>query len=85
MKHRQHYLTAHAAHVLAAKLRERGVVTTGRDVLHWPPGAVIGARLWLEAVESGVSTLSFREFMGDQSPPPSQQSWPHLHSSSRHT
>ena len=48
MKSSRHPLTPHAAHVLAARLRERGIYAAGRDVLRWPGRSITAAQLWLE-------------------------------------
>jgi hypothetical protein len=78
---RRHYLTPHAAHVLANKLRARGVHYSGRDILYWKPHTVILTRHWLETVQGRPGSLSYREFLGEYCPPPSQHSWPQISAS----
>jgi hypothetical protein len=76
----RHFLTPYAAYVLAAQLRARRVHASGKDVLRWPRNSVICARLWLK-LDPGL--ITWYEYMGDDLPPPSQHSWPHLSASGR--
>jgi hypothetical protein len=69
-------ITIHAAYLLSAKLRARGVLVAGRDILHWPSRAITAARQWLEGLDSGEHALSWPEFVGEDLPLASPISWP---------
>jgi hypothetical protein len=73
---KSHPLTPHAAHVLAARLRERGIHAAGRDVFRWPGRTIQAARLWLDALPPHAGLESWKCYMGNDLPPPSQHSWP---------
>ena len=72
---RRHSLTPHAAHQLAAKLREQGVYCAGRDVLTWRFHTIRLALAWVTAVERRVKVASWAEYMGEDAPPASPQGW----------
>ena len=72
---RPHTLTTHAAHQLAAKLREHGVYCAGKDVMTWRFHTVRLALAWVTAVDRKIKVASWTEYMGEDAPPPSLQSW----------
>jgi hypothetical protein len=76
MKFPRHPLTPHAAHVLAARLRERGIYYSGRDVFHWDARTTRSVQLYLDHIGGGAGWRTFRDWMGNDLPPPSQHSWP---------
>jgi hypothetical protein len=69
-------ISAHAAYVLAARLRERGISATGRDVYHWPPRTIVAARHWLGTTAPHAGVQSWETSMGELCPAPSKISWP---------
>jgi hypothetical protein len=78
MPHEQPHPTAithHAAHALAAKLRQAGVYASGKDVLTWRFETARKALFWVDKIQGRYKAQTFAGYMGADLPPPSPHSW----------
>jgi hypothetical protein len=62
-------MNAHAAHLLAARLRRRGAYAAGKDIMDWPARTTDAARIWLKQTPKTAGPESWRTFMRDDLPP----------------
>ena len=66
------YINEHGAQVLAARLRERGLHYSARQVQTWSAKTVRGAKLWLDL---RTHRVPFVDFLGVDAPPPPNPAW----------
>lgn len=70
-----HELKENWAYVLAVKLRNRGVYASAQDVREWPARSIRLAIVWTDRLDRGERPGPWKEYMGDDLPPPSSQAW----------
>lgn len=76
-------LDLHHAHVIAAKLRARGVFAAGKDVQRWSGPQLATALAWLARDNARRRAVAWNTFTGGDVPPTRPHSWPQVSAQGR--